>query len=369
MYSEDAAQLIHYPDKGQSFLPALPERNIYFLADRLSSQEKTTASLLDQAFRIKDDFISSLRASQGHYQGETVARKLLENHVWIITNIVKRLSKDIQILEQQIINRDSATAGTSFVVQSLDQKNYVGIGDLRGRVARCDATLLKLSGDISTIRQALQKQEREVYGLRSALEVYIKDLEVKVAQLIGKMENSISDQGSMTKVVQGVQHQELQHLDFKLTSFLNNVQDQIQKQRKWTETQLQKSTQDQNRNSDQLFHSVKYRLDSVEKKMQEKLNYLNVILESRDDVQKVETQLGKMKYSEDKLNARMVKLEKQIWKELDTIKNEYQAGFQSIQESLDSLKQIQDTKVKLASKKIQKDIRQVRRKIIEMKDI
>ncbi|XP_030048178.1 protein FAM81B [Microcaecilia unicolor] len=369
MSNEGAMQLMHSADKGESFLPALPERNIYFLAERLSSQEKTTSTLLDQAFRIKDDFISNLRANQGHYQGETVARQLLENHVQIITNIVKQLSKNIQALEQHIISRDNVSAGTSFVVQSLDQKHYTGIGDLRGRVTRCDASILKLSGDVSTIRQELQKQEREIHGLRSALEVYIKDLEVKVTHLIGKMENSISDQGSKAKAIQGVQHQELHRLNFKLTSFLNDIQDQMQRQRQWTETQLQKSAQDQDRNTDQLLHSVKYRLDTAEKKMHEKLNYLTVVLENRGDVQTLETELGKMKHSEDKLNARIVKFEKQIWKELDTIKNDFQAGFKSIQESLGSLKQIQDTKVKLASKKIQNDIKQVRRKIIDLKDI
>lgn len=41
-----------------------------------------------------------------------------------------------QALERQIVQRDSITSGTTMAVQSLDQKNMAGIGDLRGRVAR-----------------------------------------------------------------------------------------------------------------------------------------------------------------------------------------------------------------------------------------
>ncbi|XP_029428983.1 protein FAM81B [Rhinatrema bivittatum] len=369
MSSENAVQLVHYPDKGQSYLPAIPERKMYLLEDRLSSQEKTTAILLDQALRIKDDIISSLKGSQGNCQGEAVARQLLENHIRIITNIVKQLSKDIQVLEEQIISRDRVSTGTNFAVQSLDQKHYAGIGDLRGRVARCDASLLKLSVDTSTIKQELQKQEREIHGFRSALEIHIRDLELKVTQLIGKMENSISDQGCRVKMVQGVQNQELQRLGFKFASFLSDVQDQIQSQRKWTETQLHKSAQDQVKNSELLLHTMKQRLETAEKKVQEKLNYLAAILENRNDVQQLETELGRVKQTEDKLNARIIRLEKQLWTEVENIKREYQAGFQSIQESIGSLKQIQDTKVKLEAKKFQKDIKQIRRKIIELKDI
>lgn len=41
-----------------------------------------------------------------------------------------------QALERQIALRDSVSSGTTLAVQSLDQKNMAGIGDLRGRVAR-----------------------------------------------------------------------------------------------------------------------------------------------------------------------------------------------------------------------------------------
>lgn len=63
----------------------------------MSRPEQTLATLLEKAFRIKEDVVSSLHATQGSVLMEASARKLLENHIHIITNIVKHLSKDIQV--------------------------------------------------------------------------------------------------------------------------------------------------------------------------------------------------------------------------------------------------------------------------------
>lgn len=65
----------------------------------MSRSEQTLAILLEKAFRIKEDVINSLHATQGSVLMEASARKLLENHIQIITNIVKQLSKDIQVYQ------------------------------------------------------------------------------------------------------------------------------------------------------------------------------------------------------------------------------------------------------------------------------
>lgn len=63
----------------------------------LSSQERTLAVLLEQACRIKQEVAAGLQSAQGSVQVEALSRKLLENHIMIITRIVKQLSMDIQV--------------------------------------------------------------------------------------------------------------------------------------------------------------------------------------------------------------------------------------------------------------------------------
>ncbi|XP_052632526.1 protein FAM81B [Harpia harpyja] len=337
--------------------PPRPRDRACLLEERLYSQERTTAFLLHQAFRIKDDIISYLQGSKGYQHGESADQQLLENHIQTITSIVKKLSQDIEVLERQIRTRDGAAVETNFAVQSLDHKYIQGLGDLRGRVARCEASIAKLSGDISIIRREAQKTDKEIYGLHSALKIYVGDFEKKVMQLLDKIETSNSDQSSNLKTVPGDQHHELQLLDFKLTSILSDFRDQIQTHQKRTEARLTRSEEDQAQHRHQLLNWVKERLEGTEKRVEEKLLLLSLKLEQIDKPQKYKKQLNQMKSDEKNLHARITRFERQIWKELEEIQNEYRSGFQSIRESLELLKQIQNTKLKLEKKKIQKDIK------------
>lgn len=67
---------------------------------RLSSQERTLAVLLEQAFRIKEEVAAGLQSTQGSVQAQALSRKLLENHIQTITHIVKQLSMDIKVYKR-----------------------------------------------------------------------------------------------------------------------------------------------------------------------------------------------------------------------------------------------------------------------------
>ncbi|XP_033928993.1 protein FAM81B [Melopsittacus undulatus] len=342
--------------------PPCPRDRALLLEQRLSSQERTTAFLLHQAFQIKDDIIIYLQGSKGYQHGETAVQHLLENHIQTITSIVKKLSQDIEVLEWQIRTRDGAAAETNFVVQTLDHKYSQCLGDLRGRVARCEASIAKLSGDISFIRHEAQKTDKEIYGLHSTLKNCVADFEKKVMQLLGKIETSNSDQSSNLKTIQGDQHHKLQLLDFKLASVLSDFRDQIQTHRKWTEAQLTRSEEDQAQQKHQLHDLVKKRLERAEKRVEEKLLFLSLKLEQMDKPQKYEKQLNQLITDEKNLHERLTRSERQIWKEIEEIQNEYRAGFQSINESLELLRQIHNAKLKLEKKKIHKDMKKVQQK-------
>ncbi|MGH0181093.1 UNVERIFIED_CONTAM: hypothetical protein FKN15_006295 [Acipenser sinensis] len=185
--------------------PKISGSRMNFLEDRLSNQDRTTAALLEQAFRIKEDLITNLRGTQGTYQAETAARTLLENHIQSITNIVKQLSADIE--------------------------------------------------------------------------------------------------------------------------------------------------------------------EMTEKKMQDSMNLLTVRLEKCEERQEIEIRANRAKHAEDKLTARIGRVEKRIWEELELMKSEYRSGFQSIHDAISSLRQINETNNRMQKEKVQKDIKQIRRKMVELKDV
>lgn len=69
-----------------------------------------------------------------------------------------------------------------------------------------------------------------------------------------------------------------------------------------------------------------FKQDLVEKKRLEKLNHISVRLEKLEDSQSLEAELTRKKYSDTKMNEKLAKVEKNIWHELESIKDEYREG-------------------------------------------
>ncbi|KAJ0067801.1 hypothetical protein NL108_010471, partial [Boleophthalmus pectinirostris] len=144
-------------------------------------EDRALAVLLEQAFRIKEEVSSGLQRCEGSAQAQTLSRTLLQSHILTITRIVQQLSVNVQqSLQRQIVERDWVTNGTTQAVQWLDSKSMAGIGDLRGRVTRCDASLVQLSAEVKSTERQVMHLQHEVNQLRSAVELRIKEVHVKV---------------------------------------------------------------------------------------------------------------------------------------------------------------------------------------------
>ncbi|XP_030620533.1 protein FAM81B [Chanos chanos] len=339
------------------------------LESRLGGQERLMTVLLEQAFRIKEDVVSSLRSAQGSVLMETSARKLLENHVLTITHIVKQLSKDIKVLEAQIVQRDSVTAGTSLAVHSLDHKNLAGIGDLRGRVARCDASIVKLSADVATGGQDILRLKQEVSELRTGLEMRLRSMEVKLTDALKKLETSQSDQlQSHSNAITELQ-KEIQQLESKTFSSLREMREETSRLREWTNQQLQSSAQRHTHTSQQLETLLKDKMVESEGNLKEQVRFLASQMERMEKQAEKEQMSDRLRCSETKLKSRISALEKSHSDQLDQIRREYQTGFQAIHDAIESLRRIGDCKARLEKGELQKDIRQMRRKIVQMQEI
>ncbi|XP_032755004.1 protein FAM81B [Rattus rattus] len=369
MSTKNSTDLVEYVDKGCPFLPAMPSNQTSQLQDRLNNQERTIAFLLEQAFRIKEDISACLQGSQGFRKEESLARKLLESHIQTITSIVKKLNQNIELLEDQIRIRDQVATGTNFAVQDLNIKHIQGVGDLRGRVARCDSSIVKLSGDIQFIRHECRQTEKSVQELASAIETISKNLDVKVMQLLGKIEASTSEHTSNLKTVQGDYQHEMNLLDFKFNSLSTNIYEEVENNQKWTENQFIKYRKDHLGHMNECLKVVQEKLEKSENKMEEKMLQLSSKLENFINSQKQEAEVNKVKAIENKVSKKMCQIEKRIWGELEKMQNDYQSGFKSIHDSLNSLQQIQKTKMDLEKYKVQKDLKKLQRKIVELQEV
>ncbi|XP_064152618.1 protein FAM81B [Anguilla rostrata] len=339
-----------------------------FLEGRLTNQERIMGKLLEQAFRIKDEVVASLHATQGSVQSEALSHRLLENHIQTITQIVKQLSKDIEVLEGQIIQRDGITSGTSFAVQSLDHKNLAGIGDLRGRVARCDASIAKLSGDVAAGGAEIQKLHQEVLEVRAGVEVQLKETELELTKTERRLEALLLEHSGRLRKTQGDLQKETQLLSVRTSSGLKELGDRIDRLKEWAEQQLRSSAQTQVQGSEQLGSQLQNRMEEVERRLQEQAELLSARVEKAERQMEKEHKANRVKRSEDKMAARIAALEKNLRAELDLIRDEYHSGFQSIRDAVGSLRQIGDTQARIDKEQLQKDLKRIRRKMVALQD-
>ncbi|XP_053509980.1 protein FAM81B [Ictalurus furcatus] len=334
----------------------------------MSRPEQTLATLLEKAFRIKEDVVSSLHATQGSVLMEASARKLLENHIHIITNIVKHLSKDIQVLEAQIVQRDSIASGTTFAVQSLDHKNLAVVGDLRGRVARCDATIAKLSADVAARGQEILTLQQEVTEMHSVIELRLRDLELKISESLGRLETSQSEQIVSQKNTTRDIQRDIQQLEIRTSHGLRKLEEEAARIRKWTEEQLSNTAQTQTQNRQQLHALLQDRMVEVEEKLKAQVDLISTQLGRVEKQLEKERSVDRAKQTESKMNTRIQSLENSFQAELEQMRREYQSGFQLVHDAIASLRHIGDTKAKLDKGELKKDIRQIRRMVVGQTD-
>ncbi|GCC20242.1 hypothetical protein chiPu_0018822 [Chiloscyllium punctatum] len=132
---------------------------------------------MDRGWNIKDDIDSEIQPVQNKAEGETYARQLLEGHIKYITTVVKQLSNEIEVLQEQIRTQDYAIPRSNTVMKSLELHHPNGIGELRGRVARCDASIAKLTADMISVYEGIQNLSQEQQRAKLTLEAKIKDIE------------------------------------------------------------------------------------------------------------------------------------------------------------------------------------------------
>ncbi|OWF47733.1 protein FAM81A-like [Mizuhopecten yessoensis] len=127
------------------------------LEERLAQQERNTQTLIDRAFKIKEDVIDSLNFTHGTWQEEKHARSMLQEHIRTITAIVNKLNTDIAMVDDQLRHRDNATVGTNNAVKNLEVHHVASLTDLRGRIVRCDTSIAKLSTDLRQSQEAMKQ--------------------------------------------------------------------------------------------------------------------------------------------------------------------------------------------------------------------
>ncbi|KAM6943986.1 LOW QUALITY PROTEIN: protein FAM81B [Lycodopsis pacificus] len=230
-----------------------------------------------------------------------------------------------------IAQQDSVTSGTTMAVQSLDQKNVAGIGDLRRRVTRY-------------AHQA--EVYHDVWRLEQEQKMSTADLQTRVK------------------------------LEARMSGELKEAKEQTDSLRRRTEQQLNSFSPDSYGKQPAAAHANAGHNGTVASLEAESRSAVRLsALEAR--VEQFEAQRGQtnrrqadqLKRSETKLGKRETSAESSLRHELQLLKQEYHKGFLSVHDAIESLRQISDITSRLDTEKLQKDIRHVCSKLAMTCDI
>ncbi|KAK2501315.1 hypothetical protein MC885_008488 [Smutsia gigantea] len=177
--------------------------------------------------------------------GDHLASLFLEEHIRNITAIVMQLNRDTKVLQEHIHARDNISYGTNSALKTLAMCQLSGLGDLRGRVARCDASIARLSAEHKTTYEGLQHFNKEQQAAKLILKRKIKDAEGQISQLLNRVDLSISEQSTKVKMSHRDSNHQLQLLDTKFKGTVEELSNEIlsarnwlQKEQEWIEKEL-----------------------------------------------------------------------------------------------------------------------------------
>ncbi|XP_042200038.1 protein FAM81A isoform X2 [Callorhinchus milii] len=311
-------------------------------------------NLLGPTSCIGDDNVPNLHGAKCKDEEESKTWRVLEEHIRYTAFVVNQLSRDIEILQEQIQARDSVSYATNTAVKTLEMRHLNGMGDLRGRVARCDASISKLSADLVTIHKGIQSLSNEQQKVQVILEAKIKDVEWQISQLLRRIEKSIAELEAKIRLREGHSNQQLHLLDDKIKLATEEIKEQIFSGYNRLEEEQEKKAKELLRQIKLFSLLIDDKTESRDREVEERFIQLAVKLVKIEEIQKRNLDF----LNEENLNARITNMERKIWNEIEVIKTGTNIGFATTYESIGSVRQMLEANIKLDRDHLQKHVPQ-----------
>ncbi|XP_041464709.1 protein FAM81A-like [Lytechinus variegatus] len=336
------------------------------------SNSRNSRMLIERASELKDAIVSRMVEDDGYHDmwHDRHMRALLQEHLHAVTSAVKTLGHDIESLENQLSGRDQASVMSNTMMRSLEVQQATSVNDLRSRVARCDANISVLSGDMRKMYDSLSTltmQMQTVIANQSRTE---KILEEKISKLGENSEQHKSDYSARLQSSEDKFQQALSILDVKLKNLIeetNETVETIRSQGLSSQVKLEKdmtfslesARSKRDKRMDEMEESYKKKMGAVEKQL-EKLE-----TEQQDTKSHVASELKNMRREfEDTLQAEQVRLERKLRALIEQFRKENTEGLKSLSESLTSLRAVLEGKQTLIAEEIRGEMANMKKLVV-----
>lgn len=347
-----------YNNRGQSRLD--------ILEDRLAQQERSTATVMDRAFKIKEDVIDSLNFTHGTWQEEKQARTLLQEHIRTITAIVNKLNNDIASLEDQLRVRDNAAVGTNSAVKNLEVHHVASLTDLRGRIVRCDTSIAKLSSELRNALDSVKQMGGQQQDNQNRVLDRIHNLESKIVQVNNALDRNTSEQKMKVQHLEGDTGQQMAMLDSKTRGMVDDMKNMIHSFQAQQEGEREKLESRLFGHIEKISASKDTLIEKLERKMDENHYVTDARLQKLEEaVVEERARINELQHEiENKLMAKLDFSIRNQQEEFSKLKREVREGFSTVHESISNMKTVMEGKRKILEDQLRKEISQIRKMVV-----
>ncbi|XP_067932953.1 protein FAM81A-like [Watersipora subatra] len=337
---------------------------LYDLEGRLSHQERASQNLLDRAMRIKEDVVENLNLTHSTWQGEKKQRELLQEHIRAITELVKRLDRDIKVLENELRVKDSYIASSGNAIKSLELQQATALTDIRGRIARGDAAIAKLANENSAFQESLKQTGNKHQDSINRLNEKIQALEIKIAEGSQKLERSTTETILRTQSKESDLAKNTAVVEAKLKGSIEELKLLLANQKNISDTEREKAVGRLKLDIEKQDAISRERLDKMEARINKVLTDMNSQLKELRSLSSVKDLQKSQQEMEKRLSTMVESSVREQMEKFTRLRNECRQGFASVHDSITNSKSVLEGKLTLSEEQLRKEIGHVKNMVV-----
>ncbi|XP_038072164.1 protein FAM81A-like, partial [Patiria miniata] len=322
----------------------------------------TRASLLEHDFASQGGVMSSWQDKH--------AQAVLQDYIHTVTMAIKKISKEMEGIEEQLLNRERASEHTSNSLKSLELQHVGSINDLRQRVGRCDVSIAKLSGDSRRITESLAAINKHMQDNSAHAGKAVTDLQTEISRLETQLVKNTSEQYSQAGSIEAETKHQVTLLQTKTQNRLEELQrmlDTLQMKRdsdlqlmeRSMRTMVESAVSKRDSKQDFFEQKILNRLEEVDKKL---ILQEGTIQTMSDELQTLLSE--KIRNLEARLYERQGALEDDVKRDLGGMSEQNENGFKRVKDSMATMRIVLEGKQQLLAENLQKQVANVKKLVV-----
>lgn len=293
--------------------------------------------------------------------------QILDEQIKVITSVCKKLNQDIEALDGQLNEKTFTLNNLEFKTNDLQDNNISVNKDLQFKLSRHDAILNKLESEHMSLFSQINDLKNQFHELNRNQTMRINDVDNRILELNNKFESIMMEQTIVLKNVEGDTVKQLQLIDGKTRTMLDDIRSQLNLSKTNHEADLSRLESRLLVKIDESARNTE-KYDRIDRKLEDYTQMMNKRFLSFED--EFQRSLSKLSSSTDKLENKVNRgMDDRLTKannEAERMKRDLKLGFENVQESILALQKLVDGKIKLSEDKLEKEMDKIRKMVVLM---